>query len=177
MNMLWKNRMRRALAALLALLACFLLPAAPARAEEPEAPDPDEVFSYPADFENESLGEVFERYISERAIDRRYIAIGWYDLESGEEWYLNPDLFQYAGSTYKLPFAMLYMDRVADGELSLDERIGSCGRAEASLLLRPESALPRFRPLQRARHRKLPAGVLPRRALAALYDRHAQNAL
>ena len=119
-----KNHIRRAAAALLGLLLCLaLLPSG--RAEATHGVRPPEEFSYEGDFSCESLGEVMERYLASKHFDDAHIAIGWVDLESGEEWYLNPDLFLYAGSTYKFPLAMLYLDKVAAGELSLDERIGS----------------------------------------------------
>ena len=120
-----KKSMLRGAALLLALLLGFaaLLPAGSFAASANDGSGA--TFSFDADFSRESLGEALERYFARKKLDTRYIAIGWVDLESGEEWYYNPDVFFYAGSTYKFPLAMLYLDKVDAGELSLEDKIGS----------------------------------------------------
>ena len=122
-----KNRIRRAGTLLLCLLLCLsLLPAGSAEASNTRYTHGDRgEFSYEADFSRETLGDVIERYLAKKGYDEHYFAIGWVDLASGEEWYYNPDLYLFAGSTYKFPLAMLCLDKVASGELSLDQRIGS----------------------------------------------------
>ena len=122
-----KNRIRRAGTLLLCLLLCLsLLPAGEAEASNTRYTHGKKgEFSYEADFSRETLGDVIERYLAKKGYDEHYFAIGWVDLASGEEWYYNPDLYLFAGSTYKFPLAMLCLDKVASGELSLDQRIGS----------------------------------------------------
>ena len=95
--------------------------AAPAQtAEETE----QKTFHFDADFSVESLGEVIERYLTERGLQHGRILIGWHDLESGEEWFRGGDTFMEAASTYKLPLAMVYADKIAAGELTVEDKIG-----------------------------------------------------
>lgn len=98
------------------LIFALLLPCAGASAQQYE-------YHYEADFSRESLGEVFERFLSERGLGGGSITIGWYDLESGEEWYYNGDTFLEGASTYKLPLAMVYADKIAAGELTEESRV------------------------------------------------------
>lgn len=108
----------RTLCLLLAL--ALLLPCAAVRADDGRGQNG---FSFEADFSRESLGEAIERYLDVKR-PAGSIAIGWLDLTSGEEWYHNPDLFLEGASTYKLPLAMLYADRIAAGELTEESVIG-----------------------------------------------------
>lgn len=105
---------------LLALLLCaaLLLPGTSARADGP-------AFSFEADFSQESLGEAIERYLTARGVSRSRITIGWYDLTSGESWYRDGDFCMEGASTYKMPLAMIYVDKIAAGELTLDDKIGN----------------------------------------------------
>ena len=109
-------------------------PIAPEPAPEPEsAPETvpaqtggkteEMTYHFDADFAQESLGEVFERYLNEKKLNSATIAIGWYELESGEEWYYNGDRFLEGASTYKLPLAMIYADKIAAGELTEESRV------------------------------------------------------
>ena len=104
---------------LLCLLLCaaLLMPRAEARAAK-------YVYHFEADFSQETLGEVIERYLLSRRLFGNRVTIGWYDLESGEEWYRNGDVFLEGASTFKLPLAMLYADKIAEGELTLDDTVG-----------------------------------------------------
>ena len=109
----------RKLFRLLALLLCaaLLLPGATARADEP-------IYHFKTDFSQESLGEALTRYLASRYLSSYNVKIGWYDLDSGEEWYLDGDSYMECASTYKLPLAMIYAYKIAAGELSLDDKIG-----------------------------------------------------
>ncbi|MBR0041048.1 MAG: Ig-like domain-containing protein [Oscillospiraceae bacterium] len=108
-----KNRIR-----FLCLLLCaaLLLPCAGVSAQ-------DAAYHFEADFSQESLGEVIERYLDSLSINKNSIAIGWCDIMSGEEWYLNGDTFMEGASTYKLPLAMVYADRIAAGEITANDKV------------------------------------------------------
>ena len=81
-------------------------------------------FRFDADYARESLGDVIERYLTEKKLQNARLLIGWRDLESGEEWFRGGDTFMEAASTYKLPLAMVYADKIAAGELTEDDKIG-----------------------------------------------------
>lgn len=116
-----KKRGRRAIALLLTLWLLSLCPLAAVSAQQEQ--ETERSFAYEGDFAVESLGAVIERYLEKKGLPASNIAIGWYDLQSGEEWYYNPDTFIYGASTYKLPLAMLYLDKIHAGELSWDTPI------------------------------------------------------
>ena len=108
---------------LCALLLCVLL-LSPAAVWAAPARGADAEYHFDADFSSETLGQVIERYLAERQISDKNIAIGWMDLTSGEEWYYNGDLFMEGASTYKLPLSMVYADKVLAGELKSTDKIG-----------------------------------------------------
>ena len=105
----------------LLLVCALLLPCAGASAANGKEPY---VFHFDADFSQESFAEVIERYLKKKRLLGNNISIGWYDLQSGEEYYRNPDLLLEGASTYKLPMAMVYADMIDAGEISLEDTIG-----------------------------------------------------
>ncbi|MBQ3481919.1 MAG: serine hydrolase [Oscillospiraceae bacterium] len=113
------KKLCRALCLLLVL--ALLLPCAGAFAEK-ETPKWE--YHFDADFSQETLGEALERYLAKKSLPKSFIAIGWYEFDSGEEWYYNPDLFLDVASTYKMPLAMVYADKIAAGELTEEDKIG-----------------------------------------------------
>lgn len=74
------------------------------------------------DYANLSLEEVVKEFMKEFGIKEGDIAITYKDLTSGEKISYNGTQSMRAGSTYKLPMAMLVKDKVDAGELSMDER-------------------------------------------------------
>ncbi len=107
--------MKKAVSALCLLLcALLLLAAAPAAA-----------VGFDCDFDSESFGDAVERYISAKGINPGSITVGWYDIESGEEWYHGADVFMEGASTYKLPLAMLYADLIEEGVYTREDKIGA----------------------------------------------------
>ena len=101
----------------LLLVAALLIAAVPAQEQAQ--------WHFDADFAADGLGGTIERYLAEKGIASRSVTIGWEDIESGEEWYLGADVFMEGASTYKLPLAMLYADRVAEGSLTREDRLGA----------------------------------------------------
>ena len=51
------------------------------------------------------------------------VAAGYYNFATGEEHYYNGDEYRVSGSMYKVPLNMLFMDWIAEGELTMDELI------------------------------------------------------
>ena len=103
-----KNKLRLRflplLLALILLLSCTLPAAA---ADEP---------AY--DFSSISLADAIADFMTEHKLTETNFAMGWYDIESGESFYVNGDSFFKAASMYKLPLAMVCYDRIAEGTLN-----------------------------------------------------------
>jgi len=128
-----KKSIRRAVSLAAALLlTAALLPAALAEGAAPSpAPTAEVGFHYEADFSRESFGDVIERYLAERGYSDRAVTVGWYDVESGEEWYHGADIYLEGASIYKLPLSMVYADKIAAGELTEEDKIGGYALGDA----------------------------------------------
>ncbi|MCD8373856.1 MAG: serine hydrolase [Oscillospiraceae bacterium] len=106
-----KTKIKSAAALLLALALClqFSLPvSAAAEADDGAASGVENIV---ADFT--------EKY----NLSESNFALGWYDIYSGESWYYGENSWMTAGSMYKLPLAMYYIDKISAGELSLDSQL------------------------------------------------------
>ncbi len=70
-----------------------------------------------------ALTEMVEDFLAERGIPAERIGIGFCYLETGDEYFYNPDAWFYPASMYKVPLMMLVADRVSRGELTQDSKI------------------------------------------------------
>ena len=61
--------------------------------------------------------------LQEHNADPATIAAGYYNFATGEEHFYNGDEYRVSGSMYKVPLNMLFLDWIAEGELSMDELI------------------------------------------------------
>ena len=104
-------------------ILCLLLAAALLMGAAPGGNTEKKSFHFDADFSSESLEDAIERYLGERLLNGNNVTIGWYELTSGEEWYRGGDTFLEGASTYKLPLAMIYADKIAAGELTEESRV------------------------------------------------------
>ncbi|MCD8100357.1 MAG: serine hydrolase [Oscillospiraceae bacterium] len=106
-----KTKIKSAAALLLALALClqFSLPvSAAAEADDGAASGVENI-----------VAEFAEKY----NLTESNFALGWYDIYSGESWYYGENSWMTAGSMYKLPLAMYYIDKISAGELSLDSQL------------------------------------------------------
>ncbi len=69
---------------------------------------------------DETLDSEIQSYLESLNIDTEDIAYTICDQENGEVYSYNEDVEFTAASTYKLPLAMLYYDKIRDGKVSLD---------------------------------------------------------
>lgn len=76
-----------------------------------------------ADF-SRGIEAAVNAYLEENGISPEIMGIGWYDITSGESWFLNGDEFMRAGSMYKLPLNMVYTDMLSDGRVQPDDMVG-----------------------------------------------------
>lgn len=58
------------------------------------------------------------------------IALGYYNAETGEEYYHNGDEYFIAASMYKVPLNMIYAERVSDGGMTMDTKVGGIPYSE-----------------------------------------------
>lgn len=115
-----RTKIKSAAALLLALALCLQFSQAVIAASETD----DSVTSGVEDI----VAEFAEKY----NLTESNFALGWYDIYSGESWYYGENSWMTAGSMYKLPLAMYYIDKISAGELSLDSQL--CGYSIERLL-------------------------------------------
>ena len=67
-------------------------------------------------FQGKTWDEVVEVFLSERGIDPEKVALGYRNTVTGEEHFLNGDIYHMAASMQKVPLNMVYTERVRSGE-------------------------------------------------------------
>lgn len=82
-------------------------------------------------FQGKTWDEVVEVFLSERGIDPEKVALGYRNTVTGEEHFLNGDIYHMAASMQKVPLNMVYTERVRSGEMTLNERIDGYPYAKA----------------------------------------------
>lgn len=75
-------------------------------------------------FRDKTWDELIEEFIGNKDLLDRQIALGYYNLVTGEEHYLHGDQYMVAASTYKVPLNMVFAEKISRGEMSLDTVIG-----------------------------------------------------
>jgi len=144
-----------------------LSPAAQAETDSTPSPAPTEAgFHFDADFSRETLGEAIERYLAENGCTGNSVAVGWYDVKSGEEWYHNADTYMEGASIYKLPLSMVYADKIAAGELTEESKVAHYVLRDALEVLIVNSSNAAGRVLSR----ELGVGITEYRSLLAQYS-------
>lgn len=66
---------------------------------------------------------ILENYFTETGVDTSALGISIYDFESGGSYTWNDMTYFTAASTYKLPLAMVYYEKIADGECALSDEL------------------------------------------------------
>lgn len=69
---------------------------------------------------NQIIGETLEKW----SYKDTYVSMGYRNTVTGEERYLNPDMYIYAASVYKLPLNMYFAELVSEGYMTMDTMIG-----------------------------------------------------
>lgn len=75
-------------------------------------------------FKDKTWDELIEEFINDKDLSDHQLALGYYNLITGEEHYLHGDQYMLAASTYKVPLNMIYAEKIANGEMTLDTVIG-----------------------------------------------------
>lgn len=92
--------------------------------EELELTNKGKVVSHPTI----KLNYYINKYLEEKQINKNKIAIYVKNFETGETYSLNPNKDFIAASTYKLPLAMYYYEKIYYGDMSLNSWISSAER-------------------------------------------------
>lgn len=71
-------------------------------------------------FKDKTWEEVVDAFLKEHNTNENSVALGYMNLITGEEEYVNPDEYMVAASMYKVPLNMVYAERIANGEMDWD---------------------------------------------------------
>jgi len=74
-------------------------------------------------FEGKTWEEVVAQYMDEHDLVDTKIALGYKNLVTGEEHYINADEYKTAASLYKVPLNMVYTERISKGEMTFDDQV------------------------------------------------------
>lgn len=74
-------------------------------------------------FEGKTWDEVVAQYMDEHDLTDTKIGLGYKNLVTGEEHYLNEDTYYTAASLYKVPLNMVYTERISKGEMTFDDKV------------------------------------------------------
>ena len=110
---LQKKKTGALLSALCAVL-CFTSAVRPTPTPEPYVPA-----------EPGTAGEVVERYLTENKVALDHVFIGYYNLETGEEYYRNGTIYRPTASMYKVGLCMYWAEKVAAGEMTWEDELWS----------------------------------------------------
>lgn len=105
----------RRIAALLALCLALTLFVPVSAAKERETPE--------YDFSDLGLDGVMAQIMEKYRLNEDNFALGWEDLETGDDWFYQEDRFMVGGSMYKMPLNMVLTDMIDSGELENTESI------------------------------------------------------
>lgn len=74
-------------------------------------------------FEGKTWEEVVKQYMDEHDLVDTKIALGYKNLVTGEEHYINADEYKTAASLYKVPLNMVYTERISKGEMTFEDKV------------------------------------------------------
>ena len=74
-------------------------------------------------FEGKNWDDVVSAFFDKWGIYQSSVTIGYYNTVTGEEHYINGDMYLHAASLYKLPLNMYYAEKVYNGEMAMDDLI------------------------------------------------------
>ena len=73
--------------------------------------------------EDEQIKELIQELQIEERLDESNFSFFYYNVDSQKHYFYNEDTYFTAASTIKLPIAMLYYDKIRNGEISLEDTI------------------------------------------------------
>ena len=74
-------------------------------------------------FEGKTWEEVVAQYMDEHDLTDNKIALGYKNLVTGEEHFINADEYYTAASLYKVPLNMVYTERISKGEMTFEDEV------------------------------------------------------
>lgn len=76
-------------------------------------------------YKNKTWDQVIEEFFQRYDVDENGISLGYYNMVTGEEHYFNGDQYMVAGSMFKVPLNMCFTEKIHNGEMDWDTKIGS----------------------------------------------------
>lgn len=76
-------------------------------------------------YKNKTWDQVIEEFFQRYDVDEDGISLGYYNMVTGEEHYFNGDQYMVAGSMFKVPLNMCFTEKIHNGEMDWDTKIGS----------------------------------------------------
>ena len=77
--------------------------------------------------DDDKLSAMVDAFIAEHGLKAENVSIGYCYLDTGDEYWYNPDTWYYAASLYKVPLMMLVAERVSGGMLEQDGTMDGLG--------------------------------------------------
>ena len=107
------KRLKQILSLILMLLVLgSLLPAASAQD------------SLASKYEGKSWEDLVQEILDRYGARADSVTLGYYNTVTGEEQYWDADKYMVSGSMYKVPLNMVYLDKIAAGEMDMDTSVG-----------------------------------------------------
>lgn len=103
----------------LAAVVCLLLGCLPVAMAEETTAEEDPALR----FEGKSWEQVMDEFIESKHADPDYVAAGYCNTVTGEEYYHNADKYMIAASMFKVPLNMVFAERISNGEMDWDTNI------------------------------------------------------
>lgn len=76
-------------------------------------------------YKEKTWDQVIEEFFQRYDVDEDGISLGYYNMVTGEEHYFNGDQYMVAGSMFKVPLNMCFTEKIHNGEMDWDTKIGS----------------------------------------------------
>jgi hypothetical protein len=73
--------------------------------------------------EDIQIKELIQKIRTENSLDEENFSFFYYNIDQQSYYFYNEETYFTAASTIKMPIAMLYYDKISNGELSIDDKI------------------------------------------------------
>ncbi len=74
-------------------------------------------------FEGKTWEEVVQQFMDEHDLTADKVSLGYKNLVTGEEHYINADKYEVAASLYKVPLNMVFTERISKGEMTFTDNV------------------------------------------------------
>lgn len=128
---------KRILCLMLCLVSLLLLSAGAYAGEETEEEPYEDL---PVIFDEQELLDMTEAFIENHHVKAENFSVGFVYTATGDTWFYNEDKWYYSASFYKVPLMMIFAEKVAAGEMTLDSQVDGVVLSEAYDLVLTQSS-------------------------------------